>query len=203
MKSGAVLCLACVLTGLLPIAAQSCDGEVAANSADEAGIYVVQVPAAEQNSAGAAANMSVAPDAAANATIPGTASPVPVVDKADVEQAAPPPAASNVEDATAKADAGLQTEPRPALPSAALPAPWKVAQATSGTTPAQTTTDAEPAKPKKAASATKPRRSKKTAADHQDHEDHQDHRPAQRSGAAIVKEGGKTCSGLDQYRVCW
>ncbi|WP_125461830.1 MULTISPECIES: hypothetical protein [Rhodomicrobium] len=24
-----------------------------------------------------------------------------------------------------------------------------------------------------------------------------------RSGAAIVKEGGKTCSGQDQYRVCW
>lgn len=183
MKSGAVLCLACVLTGLLPIAAQSCDGEVAAISADEAGIYVVQVPAAaEQNSAGAAGNVSVAPDPAANATMP---------------------AASNVGDITAKTDAGTQNEPRPALPSAALPAPWRVAQATSGTTPAQTTTDAEPAKPKKAASATKPRRSKKTAADHQDHEDDQDHRPAQRSGAAIVKEGGKTCSGLDQYRVCW
>ena len=24
-----------------------------------------------------------------------------------------------------------------------------------------------------------------------------------RSGAAIVKQGGQTCSGLDQYRVCW
>lgn len=41
--------------------------------------------------------------------------------------------------------------------------------------------------------ATKPRRHKKPDDDH----------PAVRSGAAIVKEGGKTCSGLDQYRVCW
>lgn len=24
-----------------------------------------------------------------------------------------------------------------------------------------------------------------------------------RSGTAIVKEGGKTCSGLDEYRICW
>jgi septum formation inhibitor MinC len=24
-----------------------------------------------------------------------------------------------------------------------------------------------------------------------------------RSGAAIYKENGKTCSGLDQYKVCW
>jgi hypothetical protein len=41
--------------------------------------------------------------------------------------------------------------------------------------------------------ATKPRRHKKP----------DDDQPAVRSGAAIVKEGGKTCSGLDQYRVCW
>ena len=72
-----------------------------------------------------------------------------------------------------------------------LPAPWRVAQAQTGSTSAQTTTDAEPAAPRPAAA--KPRRPKKTS----------EHQPARKSGAAIVKEGGKTCSGLDEYRVCW
>jgi ribosome-binding protein aMBF1 (putative translation factor) len=70
---------------------------------------------------------------------------------------------------------------------------------------AQDATDAPADQPKKkpkgkstattssTAQATKPRRHKKP----------DDDQPAVRSGAAIVKEGGKTCSGLDQYRVCW
>ena len=77
----------------------------------------------------------------------------------------------------------------------ANPAPWRMAQATTGTAPAQPSTEVGPDSPKKAkrATASKPRRQKKTASDE----------PAHRSGAAIVKEGGQTCSGLDQYRVCW
>ena len=72
-----------------------------------------------------------------------------------------------------------------------LVAPLRMAQDQTGATSAQTTTDAEPAAPRPAAA--KPRRPKKTS----------EHEPARKSGAAIVKEGGKTCSGLDEYRVCW
>ena len=82
-----------------------------------------------------------------------------------------------------------------AVQAATNPAPWRMAQATTSTAPAQPSTDAEAVPPKKskAATASKPRRHKKVTSDE----------PARRSGAAIVKEGGKTCSGLDQYRVCW
>ena len=92
--------------------------------------------------------------------------------------------------------------------AAATIAEWRMAQATTSTAPAQPSTEATtstaPAQPStdaglkalkksKAATASKPRRHKKVTSDE----------PARRSGAAIVKEGGKTCSGLDQYRVCW
>lgn len=76
----------------------------------------------------------------------------------------------------------------------ATTAQWRMAQATTSTAPAQPSTDVEPASPKKkTATVSKPRRHKKVTSDE----------PGRRSGAAIVKEGGKTCSGLDQYRVCW
>ncbi len=77
----------------------------------------------------------------------------------------------------------------------ATTAQWRVAQATTSITPAQPSTDAGSAAPKKSktSTASKPRRHKKVTSDE----------PPRRSGAAIVKEGGKTCSGLDQYRVCW
>jgi hypothetical protein len=78
------------------------------------------------------------------------------------------------------------------LPAAAEGgAPSRMAQAATGATSAQPTTDA--GSPASTAPAAKPRRHKKTTS----------RQPAARSGAAIVKEGGKTCSGLDQYRVCW
>jgi hypothetical protein len=79
--------------------------------------------------------------------------------------------------------------------SSAETAPLRVAQdATSESTD-------EPKRPKKNSAATtsstthatKPRRHKKPEPD----------QPAARSGAAVVREGGQTCSGLDQYRVCW
>jgi hypothetical protein len=77
----------------------------------------------------------------------------------------------------------------------AIPAQSRLAQATTSTAPAQPSIDAGTTSPKKSktATASKPRRHKKVTS----------HEPAPRSGAAIVKEGGKTCSGLDQYRVCW
>jgi hypothetical protein len=78
--------------------------------------------------------------------------------------------------------------------AAATTAEWRMAQATTSTAPAQPSTDAGPTAPKKSKTATAPKpRHKKVTSDE----------PARRSGAAIVKEGGKTCSGLDQYRVCW
>ena len=58
---------------------------------------------------------------------------------------------------------------------------WRVAQAETGATSAQTKTDAEPAAPRPATAA-KPRRAKKTS--------QAAHEPARKSGAAIVKEGG-------------
>ena len=95
-------------------------------------------------------------------------------------------------------EALLAAEPRnegTAVQAAAIPAPWRVAQATTSAAPAQPSTDAEAPSPKKSKTVTtsKPRRHKKVTSGE----------PAGRSGAAIVKEGGKTCSGLDQYRVCW
>ena len=94
-------------------------------------------------------------------------------------------------------EALLTEEPRSEITGvqAAIPAPWRVAQATTSAAPAQPSTDAEAPSPKKSKTVTtsKPRRHKKVTSGE----------PAGRSGAAIVKEGGKTCSGLDQYRVCW
>ena len=81
-----------------------------------------------------------------------------------------------------------------AVRAGAIPVPWRMAQATTSTAPAQPSTDAESASPKKkTATVSRPRGHKKVTSDE----------PVRRSGAAIVKEGGKTCSGLDQYRVCW
>ena len=79
--------------------------------------------------------------------------------------------------------------------AAATTPEWRMAQATTGTAPAQPSNGAGSTAPKKSktATASKPRRHKKVTSDE----------PVRRSGAAIVKEGGKTCSGLDQYRVCW
>ena len=95
-------------------------------------------------------------------------------------------------------EAWLTAEPRhevTGVQAAAIPAPWRLAQATTSTAPAQPSTDTVAPSPKKSktVTASKPRRHKKTASG----------RPARKSGAAIVKEGGKTCSGLDEYRVCW
>jgi hypothetical protein len=58
----------------------------------------------------------------------------------------------------------------------------------SASTTAATTQEspARPAKPKK----------------HKTVKKHTGEKPT-RSGAAIYKENGKTCSGLDQYKVCW
>jgi hypothetical protein len=80
-----------------------------------------------------------------------------------------------------------------ALQAAPLTAPWRMAQAATGSAADEPTTDAGSTQPK-TATVSKPRRHKKTATGQH---------PASRSGAAIVKEGGKTCSGLDEYRVCW
>lgn len=78
-------------------------------------------------------------------------------------------------------------------PAAAQTAtPWKVAQAATGAT--QSANDAASAS--QSTASVKRRHHKKPVA-------HQEQQPAQRSGAAIVHEGGKTCSGLDEYRVCW
>ena len=80
----------------------------------------------------------------------------------------------------------------PAAAQSQAGAPLRMAQAATGSVPAQPLADAAPASPSTEPAA-KPRRHKKTTSAE----------PARRSGAAIVKEGGKTCSGLDQYRVCW
>lgn len=100
--------------------------------------------------------------------------------------------------AQSREEALLTAEPRSEITgvrATAIPAPWRVAQATTSTAPAQPSTNAEAPSRKKAktVTASKPRRPKKVTSSE----------PAGRSGAAIVKEGGKTCSGLDQYRVCW
>jgi hypothetical protein len=91
------------------------------------------------------------------------------------------------------ADANPRNTASASGPSAMPPAPWRLAQAATSTAPAQATTDAEPAAPRKAATAKQRRRKKPT----------EQQQPERKSGAAIVKEGGQTCSGLDQYRVCW
>ena len=74
-----------------------------------------------------------------------------------------------------------------AAPAAAAqndtPASGQSANTTAATTQE---TPARPAKPKK------PKTVKKTNGE----------KPT-RSGAAVYKENGKTCSGLDQYKVCW
>jgi hypothetical protein len=80
----------------------------------------------------------------------------------------------------------------PAAAQSRAGAPLRMAQAATGSVPAQPQADQAPASAT-AESAAKPRRHKKTTSAE----------PARRSGAAIVKEGGKTCSGLDEYRVCW
>jgi hypothetical protein len=80
----------------------------------------------------------------------------------------------------------------PAAGQSQAGAPLRIAQAATGSVPAQPQADAAPASTNTEPAA-KPRRHKKTTSAE----------PARRSGAAIVKEGGKTCSGLDEYRVCW
>ncbi len=66
-----------------------------------------------------------------------------------------------------------------------VPAQWRVAQSdTTTTTTSQTSTS-----------------STSTHKRHQKERKTASHHP--RSGAAIYKEGGKTCSGLDEYKVCW
>ena len=58
-------------------------------------------------------------------------------------------------------------------------------------------------KPRRKSKGTATTSSTKQATKSRRHKKPDDDQPPVRSGAAVVKEGGKTCSGLDQYRVCW
>ena len=89
--------------------------------------------------------------------------------------------------------ASISSEGQPtfqmAIVPTAQPTPWKVAQTDTTTTTTSThqtsSTDASESGHKK------PVKNKKTSQNHP------------RSGAAVYREGGKTCSGLDEYKVCW
>lgn len=206
MKSRAVLYLACVLANILPAAAQSCNDDIAGLSVNDDGKYVMEGPAA-QNSAHAAANMSNPPQVPANMNMSlrtDAPLPAPPAGTVNARQAEPLPVTPKPEEAAAKAGADQEKAAPPSSPGAALPAPVAeaapdaappapriVAQAATDTAPAQPTAGTASTSPR-TASAAKPRRRKKTSG-----------QPARKSGAAIVKEGGKTCSGLDEYRVCW
>jgi Skp family chaperone for outer membrane proteins len=87
----------------------------------------------------------------------------------------------------AGASSAMAQTQTPSEPAAAPAA----ASTTAATTPAPAES-AQPAKPKKQKTAKKNTKTAKTgAARHAS------------SGARIYKENGKTCSGEDQYKVCW
>ena len=73
-----------------------------------------------------------------------------------------------------------------AAPAAAARNDTPASRQSASTTAATQESPAQPAKPKK----------------HKTVKKHTGEKPT-RSGAAIYKENGKTCSGLDQYKVCW
>lgn len=191
MSTRAILFLAGCLAGISPVAAQSCRDDVAWSCVDKDGKY--EVSGAGATNSAMFADVSVAAEAsvAANMT-PRAGEAVAPAANADAESSVSLPVKTMPEDAAAKSGGDQGKAASPGGPRAMLPASWRVAQAETGSTSSRTTTDAQPAAPPPGAVA-KPRRPKKTS----------ENQPAQKSGAAIVKEGGKTCSGLDEYRVCW